>query len=50
MAHGCHDQPTGDRGARKAPGRKRKEKIMIFHINLATYKAGLSEEQRLAGV
>ena len=23
---------------------------MIFHINLATYKAGLSEEQRRAGV
>ena len=23
---------------------------MIFHINRATYKAGLSEEQRRAGV
>ena len=23
---------------------------MIFHINLATHKAGLSEEQRRAGV
>ena len=33
-------------GARGGPGRKQKEKTMIFHINRATYKAGLSEEQR----
>src|SRR5262249_6399627 len=32
------------------PGRKEKEKTMIFHINRATYKAGLSEEQRREGV
>jgi hypothetical protein len=33
-----------------APGHKQKEKAMIFHINRATYKADLSEEQRRAGV
>ena len=32
------------------PGHKQKEKIMIFHINRATFKADLSEEQRRAGV
>src|SRR5499427_1533742 len=32
------------------PGRKEKEKTMIFHINRATYKPGLSEEQRDAGL
>jgi hypothetical protein len=26
------------------------EKTMIFHINQVTYKAGLSEEQRRAGL
>ena len=46
MAQSCHDQPAADRGARKAPGHEQKEKTMIFHINRATYKAGLSEEQR----
>ena len=50
MADGCHDQPAGDRGARRAPGHKQKEKTMIFHINRASYKAGLIEEQRQAGV
>jgi len=29
---------------------KHKEKTMIFHINRATFKAGLSEEQRRAGL
>src|SRR5262252_3554498 len=32
------------------PGRKEKEKTMIFHINRATYKSDLSEEQRDAGL
>src|SRR5262249_25792210 len=32
------------------PGRKEKEKTMIFHINRATYKSDLSEEQRQEGV
>src|SRR5215471_8377144 len=50
MAHGCHDQPPGDRGARRATGHKQREKTMIFHINLATYKPGVSEEQRDAGL
>src|SRR5215813_3654420 len=50
MADGCHDQPAGDRGARRAPGHKQKEKTMIFHINRATYKSDLSEEQRQEGV
>jgi hypothetical protein len=48
MAHGCHDQPTGDRGARRAPGHKQKEKTMIFHISRMAFKSGLSEEQRQA--
>src|SRR5215472_6126693 len=48
MAHGCHDQPAGDRGARRAPGHKQKEKTMIFHINRMAFKSGLSEEQRRA--
>ena len=34
----------------RPPGRKQKEKTMIFHINRATYKSDLSEEQRRAGV
>src|SRR5262245_21971293 len=29
---------------------REKEKTMIFHINRATFKAGLSEEQRRAGL
>jgi hypothetical protein len=49
-AHGCHDQPTGDQAPEVPPGHKQKEKTVIFHINRATYKAGLSEEQRRAGV
>jgi hypothetical protein len=32
------------------PGLEQKEKTMIFHINRATYKAGLSEDQRRAGL
>src|SRR5215472_18104930 len=44
-------RPAGRRPGRpEGPGRRQKEKTMIFHINLATYKAGLSEEQRRAGV
>jgi hypothetical protein len=34
----------------RPPGHKQKEKTMIFHINRATYKADLSEEQRRAGI
>jgi Stress responsive A/B Barrel Domain len=34
----------------RAPGHKEKEKTMIFHINRATYKSDLSEEQRREGV
>jgi hypothetical protein len=34
----------------RPPGPKQKEKTMIFHINRATYKSDLSEEQRRAGV
>src|SRR5262249_21135628 len=41
-------QKTG--GARGPPSHKQKEKTMIFHINRATYKADLSEEQRRTGV
>src|SRR5215470_12015304 len=37
-------------GRPQGPGHKQKEKTMIFHINRATYKSGLSEEQRRAGV
>jgi Stress responsive A/B Barrel Domain len=48
MATTTSRQETG--GARRAPGHEQKEKTMIFHINRATYKAGLSEEQRRAGV
>src|SRR6516165_7830943 len=48
MAHGCPDQPAGDRGARRAPGHKQKEKTMMFHINRMAFKSGLSEEQRRA--
>jgi len=48
MATTTSRQETG--GAQRAPGHKQKEKTMIFHINRATYKAGLSEEQRRAGV
>src|SRR5215472_5837680 len=35
--------------ARRAPGRKQKEKTMIFHINLFTLKPGASQEQRDTG-
>src|SRR5215469_14046482 len=41
-------QETGAPGG--PPGHKHKEKTMIFHINRASYKAGLSEEQRRAGL
>src|SRR5215831_15091066 len=37
-------------GAPEGPGHKQKEKTMIFHINLATYKPDLTEEQRRTGV
>src|SRR5262245_29789817 len=51
---GSHDRPPrpADRrpGRPEGPGHKQKEKTMIFHINRATYKAGLSEEQRREGV
>src|SRR5262249_5617895 len=50
MAHGCHDQPPGDRGARRAPGHTQKEKTMIFHINRIAFKPGVSDEQREAGL
>jgi len=44
-------RPAGRRPWRpEGPGHEQKEKTMIFHINRATYKAGLSEEQRRAGV
>ena len=48
MAATTSRQETG--AARRAPGHKQKEKTMIFHINRMTYKAGLSEEQRRAGL
>src|SRR5215470_9787543 len=41
---------SGPGAALRPPGHKRKEKTMIFHINLATYKVGVSEEQREAGL
>src|SRR5215472_8411906 len=41
---------SGPGTALRPPGHKQKEKTMIFHINLATYKAGVSEEQREAGL
>src|SRR5215469_6843113 len=41
---------SGPGAALRPPGHKQKEKTMIFHINLATYKAGVSEEQREAGL
>jgi hypothetical protein len=41
---------SGPGPALRPPGHKQKEKTMIFHINRATYKAGLSEEQRRAAV
>src|SRR5262245_25338629 len=34
----------------RAPRHTEKEKTMIFHINRATFKADLSEEQRRAGL
>jgi len=37
-------------GRPQRPGHKQKEKTMIFHINRATYKSDLSEEQRRTGV
>src|SRR5262249_15535917 len=49
-SHGGRRQPAGDRGPRRALGHTQKEKTMIFHINRATYKADLSEEQRREGV
>jgi hypothetical protein len=50
VAHGYHDQPTTERSAERALRSDQEEKTMIFHINRATYKAGLSEEQRRAGL
>src|SRR5262249_19673318 len=50
MAHGCHGQPAGDRGARRALGHTQKEKTMIFHINRIAFKPGVSEEQREASL
>ena len=41
---------SGPGPALRPPGHKQKEKTMIFHINRATYKSDLSEEQRRAGV
>src|SRR5262249_24217464 len=41
---------SGPGPALRPPGPKQKEEAMIFHINRATYKAGLSEEQRREGV
>jgi hypothetical protein len=48
MATTISRQETGPPGG--PPGHKHKEKTMIFHINRATYKAGLSQEQRRAGL
>jgi len=48
MAATTSRQETGAPG--RPPGHKQKEKTMIFHINRMTYKAGLSEEQRRAGL
>jgi Stress responsive A/B Barrel Domain len=48
MAGTTSRQETGAPGG--PPGYKQKEKTMIFHINRMTYKAGLSEEQREAGL
>ena len=42
MAATTSRQETGAPG--RPPGHKQKEKTMIFHINGASYKAGLSEE------
>src|SRR5215470_726951 len=41
---------SGPGPALRPPGHKQEERTMIFHINRATYKADLSEEQRRAGV
>src|SRR5215469_5742596 len=41
-------QETGAPGG--PPGRKEKEKTMIFHINLFTVKPGVSDEQRETGL
>jgi hypothetical protein len=48
MAATTSRQETGAPGG--PPGHEQKEKTMIFHINRATYKSGLSEEQRREGV
>src|SRR5215469_2855386 len=41
---------SGPGAALRPPGHKQKEQTMIFHINRATYKSGVSEEQRDAGL
>ena len=48
MATTISRQETG--APRGPPGHKQKDKTMIFHINRATYKSDLSEEQRRAGI
>ena len=49
MAHAATTNRQ-ETGRPEGPGRKQKEKTMIFHINRMTFKAGLSEEQRRAGL
>src|SRR5262245_9133911 len=41
---------TVGHGRDRASHHNRKEKVMIFHINRVTFKAGISEEQRRAGL
>src|SRR5499427_5987988 len=41
---------SGPGAALRPPGHEQKEKTMIFHINRATYKAGVSDEQRETGL
>jgi hypothetical protein len=48
MAAPASRQETGAPGG--PAGHKQKEKTMIFHINRASYKSDLSEEQRREGV
>jgi len=48
MAATISRQETGAPGG--PAGHEQEEQIVIFHINRATYKAGLSEEQRRAGL
>jgi len=47
MAHAATTNRQ-ETGRPEGPGRKQKEKTMIFHINRMTFKAGLIEEQRRA--